>query len=144
MAFPTQRMRRLRTSETLRRMVRETRLSVDDLVYPMFVREGHGVRREIASMPGQFQLSVDVLVEACGEIESLGIPAVILFGIPDEKDATGSGAWADDGIVQRAVTAIKQQPLGGSLRLCFSCDRRDYLSRPGKPCRCRQRCRRRS
>ena len=109
MAFPTQRMRRLRTSETLRRMVRETRLSVDDLVYPMFVREGHGVRREIASMPGQFQLSVDVLVEECREIESLGIPAVILFGIPDRKDATGSGAWADDGIVQRAVAAIKRQ-----------------------------------
>jgi porphobilinogen synthase len=91
----------------MRRLVRQTRLSVDDLVYPLFVREGTGQRREIVSMPGQYQMSIDVLAEECVQVESLGIPAVILFGIPDEKDAVGSGAWADDGIIQRAVAAIK-------------------------------------
>ena len=82
-------------------------MSVDDLVYPMFVREGTGERRPIVSMPGQFQMSIDVLVEECAHIESLGIPAIILFGIPDTKDAVGSSAWADDGIIQRAVAAVK-------------------------------------
>ncbi|MFU8857185.1 MAG: porphobilinogen synthase [Deferrisomatales bacterium] len=107
MPFPALRLRRLRRNETLRRMVRETSLSPSDFIYPLFVREGSGVRKPIGSMPGQFQLSVD---EAVGEARAawgLGVPAVILFGIPDRKDPLGSGAYADDGIVQRAVQALK-------------------------------------
>ena len=107
MSFPTTRMRRLRRSETLRRMVRETRLSRDDLVYPLFVVEGSGVRDPVASMPGVFRFSVDALVIECKEVRDLGIPAVLLFGVPDEKDARGSGADAADGVVQRAVEAVK-------------------------------------
>ena len=99
MSFPTTRMRRLRRSETLRRMVRETRLSRDDLVYPLFVVEGSGVRAPVASMPGVFRFSVDALVIECKEVRDLGIPAVLLFGVPDEKDARGSGADAADGVV---------------------------------------------
>ena len=100
-------MRRLRRNATLRRMVRETVLSVDDLILPLFVRPGEGVKNEISSMPGNYQWSVDTLVEECKEIEGLGIPAVILFGIPEQKDAEGSEAYADDGIVCRAIEAIK-------------------------------------
>ncbi|HSH69775.1 MAG TPA: porphobilinogen synthase [Deferrisomatales bacterium] len=107
MDYPDLRMRRLRRNETLRRMVRETVLTPDDFIYPLFVREGSGVRNPIASMPGQFQLSVDETVKAAREAWGLGIPAVILFGIPDHKDAVGSGAYAADGIVQRAVQALK-------------------------------------
>ncbi len=107
MSFPNVRMRRLRRTEALRRMRRETRLSRDDLVLPLFVVEGSGVREPVASMPGVFRLSVDTLVNEVKEVRDLGIPAVILFGIPQEKDARGSGADASGGIVQRAVEAAK-------------------------------------
>ncbi len=102
------RTRRTRETPAMRRLVRETRLSVDNLVYPMFVVEGEDVRREISSMPGQYQLSVDQLVADCGEVAALGIPGVILFGIPDRKDARASGAYAEEGIVQRAVRTLKE------------------------------------
>lgn len=108
MPFPIHRPRRLRSNDTLRRMVRETRLSVDDLIYPMFICPGEGVREPISAMPGVNQLSVDQGVEECREVAGLGIPAVILFGIPESKDAAGTGAYADDGIVQQAIRAIKQ------------------------------------
>jgi porphobilinogen synthase len=107
MQFPTIRMRRLRKNETIRRMVRETQLSVDDLIYPIFIRPGSGEKQPISSMPGQFQYSIDTAVKACQSIEELGIPAVILFGIPEEKDSMGSDAYAKDGIIQRAVREIK-------------------------------------
>jgi porphobilinogen synthase len=107
MSYPTTRMRRLRGSETLRRMVRETRLSRDDLILPLFVVEGGGVREPVASMPGVFRYSVDTLAAEVKRVRDAGIPAVILFGIPDVKDARGSGADAADGIVQRAVEAVK-------------------------------------
>jgi porphobilinogen synthase len=108
MAFPQQRMRRLRANERLRDMVRETRLSVDQLIYPLFVRHGRGVRHEIASMPGCAQLSPDLLVDEAAEAAGLGVPAVILFGIPESKDPEGSEAYADDGIVPTAVRALKK------------------------------------
>ncbi len=107
MSYPTTRMRRLRVSETLRRLVRETRLSRDDLVLPLFVVEGSGVRESVASMPGVFRYSVDTLVAEVKRVREAGIPAVLLFGIPAAKDARGSGADAADGIVQRAVESIK-------------------------------------
>ena len=107
MSFPTVRMRRLRRSGTLRRMLRETRLSRDDLILPLFVVEGSSVREPVASMPGVSRFSVDTLVTEAKEVRDTGIPGVILFGIPDEKDARGSGADADAGIVQRAVEAVK-------------------------------------
>ena len=107
MSFPTTRLRRLRRNPTLRSMVRETRLSRKDLILPLFVVEGSGVREPVASMPGVFRYSVDRLVSEAKAVRDLGIPAVILFGIPAEKDARGSGADARDGIVQRAVEAIK-------------------------------------
>ncbi len=103
-----QRHRRLRAHPTLRRMVRETRLSVDQLVYPLFVRGGTSVRQPIKSMPGQFQFSVDTAVEASRAAAGAGIPAVLLFGIPDHKDAQGTGAYDDHGVVQQAVREIKQ------------------------------------
>ena len=107
MSFPITRMRRLRRSETLRRMVRETRLHRDDLVLPLFVVEGSAVREPVASMPGVHRFSVDQVVDECKRVFDLGVPAVILFGIPADKDARGTGADAADGIVQRAVSAIK-------------------------------------
>jgi porphobilinogen synthase len=100
-------MRRLRRSPALRRMVRETRLSRDDLVLPLFVVEGRGVREPVASMPGVFRFSVDTLVAEIKEVRDLGIPGVILFGVPEHKDARGSGADAADGVIQRAVDAAK-------------------------------------
>ncbi|MCP3984367.1 MAG: porphobilinogen synthase [bacterium] len=109
MTFPRTRLRRLRRSETLRSMVRETRLSRTDLILPLFVVEGSGVREPIASMPGVYRHSVDQLVLECKETRDLGIPSVILFGIPGIKDARGSGADAADGITQRAVSAVKQE-----------------------------------
>lgn len=112
MAFPIQRLRRLRQHETFRRMVRETRLSASDLIYPMFVMEGKDQRREIASMPGQFRLSTDLLVKEAGEVAGLGIPAVMLFGIPDRKDDRGTSAVDRNGIVQRAIKAVKDQVPG--------------------------------
>jgi len=108
MNFPEMRMRRLRRTPVLRRMVRETRLSVDDLIAPLFVRSGSGIEQAVVSMPGVAQMSVDRLVEQCRQIESLGIPAVILFGIPDRRDAVGSDTWSDDGIIQQAVRAIRK------------------------------------
>lgn len=107
MQFPTIRMRRLRSNEAIRRMVRETIVTPDDLIYPLFVRPGNNIKHEIPSMPGQFQLSVDHAVDLCKEVYSLGVPGIILFGIPESKDAVGSEAYADDGIIQRAVHAIK-------------------------------------
>jgi porphobilinogen synthase len=106
-SFPRTRPRRLRGSTTLRRMVRETRVSVDDLIYPLFVAPGRDVKHEIASMPGNFHWSVDRLPAEMEEIAGLGIPAVLLFGLPEEKDAVGSGAYAEAGVVQQAVRAIK-------------------------------------
>lgn len=107
MHFPTRRPRRLRRSETIRRMMRETTLQVDDLIMPLFVVHGTGIRQEIAPMPDNYQLSVDQLTKEVKEIAALGIPAVILFGIPEHKDAYGSEAYAKDGIIQQAVRAIK-------------------------------------
>ncbi len=109
MGFPITRMRRLRRSEATRRLVRQTRLSPSDFIYPLFVCPGEGVRREIGAMPGNYQMSVDQVVAECGEVASLGIPAVILFGLPESKDPEGSGAYADDGIVQQAARAIKRE-----------------------------------
>jgi porphobilinogen synthase len=108
MSFPLHRPRRLRRTATLRRLVAETRPSVDGLVLPLFVVPGSNVRRPIASMPGVAQLSIDRVVEECREAHGLGIPAVILFGIPEQKDARGSQAYAADGVVPRAVAAIKE------------------------------------
>jgi len=109
MAFPQTRLRRLRRTEALRRFVAETRLTVQNLVYPLFVVPGEGIRKEISSMPGVFNLSVDELVKECREVKELGLPAVILFGIPEAKDEAGSGAYAEDGIVQRAARALKKE-----------------------------------
>ncbi len=102
-------MRRLRASEPLRHLVRETQLDPRDFILPLFTCPGEGVRREINSMPGNAQLSVDNLVKECAEAERLGIGGVILFGIPDSKDEIASGAYAEDGIVQRAVRAVKRE-----------------------------------
>jgi porphobilinogen synthase len=109
MGFPITRMRRLRSTETIRAMVRETRLSPDNFVYPLFVCPGEGVRKEVRSMPGVYNLSVDETVREARETNGLGIPAVILFGLPENKDEMASGAYADDGIVQRAMRAIKAE-----------------------------------
>lgn len=109
MYFPDYRPRRLRKNENFRRMVRETSLSVDDMVYPLFVVEGKGVKKPISSMPGNFQMSVDHLVREVEKTKELGIPAVLLFGIPEKKDEVASGAFAQDGIVQRAVRRIKDR-----------------------------------
>jgi len=112
MSFPDVRMRRLRRTEALRRMCRETVLRRDDLILPLFVVEGSGVREPVASMPGVHRHSVDTLVNELKEVHDLGIPGVILFGIPTDKDARGSGADAADGIVQRAVEAAKRAQPG--------------------------------
>jgi porphobilinogen synthase len=108
MAFPAYRARRLRSNETVRRMVRETFLRVDDLICPLFVRPGKGVKNPIPSMPGQFQFSPDTLVQEACEVHELRIPAVILFGIPAIKDETGSEAYAKDGIIQQAIRSLKE------------------------------------
>ena len=107
MSYPRTRMRRLRRNDTLRRMVRETALSRDDLVLPLFVVEGSGVREPITSMPGVHRFSVDTVVREAKRVAAAGVPAVILFGIPEHKDARGSGADDPGGIVQRAVEAVK-------------------------------------
>ena len=109
MAFPMQRMRRTRETEPLRRMVRETTLSPSDFIYPVFVTEGQGRREPINSMPGQCRVSIDLLIKEALEVKSLGIPAVILFGIPDRKDERGSSGFDPNGIVQRAIRALKEQ-----------------------------------
>jgi len=107
MGFPVIRMRRLRKNENLRRMVRETTLSVDNLIYPLFVTFGKGIKDEIGSMPGSYRFSIDTLSKEIKEVKSLGIPAVILFGIPEKKDDVGSEAYNPNGIVQRAIKEIK-------------------------------------
>jgi porphobilinogen synthase len=109
MNFPDYRPRRMRRTESLRRMMRETRLAVDDLIYPLFVVPGTGVDKPIASMPGQSNLSVDKAVDAAARAADAGIPAVLLFGIPERKDAVGSEAWAANGVVQQAIKAIKKK-----------------------------------
>jgi len=109
MAFPTTRMRRLRSSESMRSLVRETHLEPSQFILPLFVCEGEGVRREISSMPGVAQMSVDRTVAECAQVQSLGIGGVILFGIPETKDELASGGYAENGIVQRAVRAIKRE-----------------------------------
>jgi porphobilinogen synthase len=109
MAFPETRMRRLRASEPLRRLVRETKLEPENFILPLFVCPGEGVRREISSMPGNAQLSIDELVKDCAEARSLGIGGVILFGIPESKDELASGNYDPNGIVQRALRALKRE-----------------------------------
>jgi porphobilinogen synthase len=104
---PFRRFRRLRRTEGLRRLARETVISPEDFVYPMFITFGNGVRREVPSMPGVFQISVDQLPAEMAELRSLGIPGVLLFGIPEEKDVLGSSGYRDDGIIQQAVRTIK-------------------------------------
>ena len=108
MNFPITRMRRMRRNGTLRRMVRETTVSVDDLIMPLFVRPGSGIKNEIKSMPGNFQWSPDTLEEEARALEGLGVPAIILFGIPDHKDAVGSQAYADDAVVCRTIERVKK------------------------------------
>jgi len=120
MSFPVHRLRRLRRTETLRSLVRETHLSARSLVYPLFVCPGSKVKDEIKSMPGNYRWSVDLLVDECKSAHDLGIPAVILFGIPESKDEVGSGAYDPNGIVQRAVRAIKKE-LANLLVICDVC-----------------------
>ncbi len=108
MEFPELRMRRLRRSASLRSMVRETRLDPSGFILPLFVRPGRGERREISSMPGNFQLSVDEITKEAAEAHARGVGGIILFGIPETKDATGSSSFSDDGVVQQAVRAVKE------------------------------------
>jgi porphobilinogen synthase len=108
MSYPETRPRRLRRTDALRRLVRETTLAPDNLIFPLFVCPGKGVRREISSLPGQFHFSVDEIAREAEEVARLGIPAVILFGLPDKKDEVGSEAWHPEGVVQRAVRAVKK------------------------------------
>jgi porphobilinogen synthase len=109
MTFPTTRLRRLRMTEPIRNMVRETRLTPGQFIYPMFVCPGRGVKKEISSMPGNYQMSVDHLVEEARVVKSLGIGGMILFGIPKHKDETATSAYDDNGIVQEAVRAVKRE-----------------------------------
>ncbi len=122
MAFPVTRMRRLRRTEQMRNLVRETRLTPDAFVYPMFVCPGEGVRKPVGSMPGVSNLSVDEAVKEAQEVKSAGVPAVILFGLPESKDEVATGAWVDDGIVQQATRALKREVPGllviGDVCLC--------------------------
>jgi porphobilinogen synthase len=122
MNFPVTRLRRLRRNEAMRNLVRETRLTPDAFVYPLFVCPGESVRKEVRSMPGVFNLSVDEAVKEAREVKSIGIPSIILFGLPETKDEQATGAWADDGIVQRAARAIKSEVPGlllmGDVCLC--------------------------
>src|ERR1700757_3488749 len=111
MSFPTHRPRRFPRSEALRGLVRETRLTTTGLIYPMFVCPGTKVRQEVSSMPGVFQQSADQIVEECREVESLGIPGIILFGLPETKDPRGESSLAENGVVQRAVEAIRKAKL---------------------------------
>jgi len=111
MSFPTHRPRRLRRSEALRGLVRETRLTTTGLIYPMFVCPGTKVRQEVGSMPGVYQQSIDQIVEECREVESLGIPGIILFGLPESKDPRGASSLGAEGVVQRAIEAIRKAKL---------------------------------
>lgn len=107
--FPQLRPRRLRRNENIRRLVRETNLTLDDLIYPVFVRYGENVVEEVPSMPGVYRYSIDKVVDAVKEVRDLGIPAVILFGIPEHKDSVGSDTWNDEGIIQKALRKIKRE-----------------------------------
>src|SRR5262252_3878130 len=107
MTFPVTRMRRLRRTEAMRSLVRETRLHPGALIYPLFICPGEGVRREIGSMPGVFNLSIDEALKEAEQCAALGIGGLLLFGLPQEKDEQATGAWADDGIVQRVLRAFK-------------------------------------
>jgi porphobilinogen synthase len=122
MAFPVTRLRRLRRTEALRSIVRETRLTPENFVYPLFVCPGSGIRKEVRSMPGVYNLSVDEAVQEARETCALGVPSIILFGLPEKKDDVATGAWADDGIVQQAARAIKREVpdaiLFGDVCLC--------------------------
>jgi porphobilinogen synthase len=122
MAFPVTRLRRLRRTAELRNLVCETRLTPDAFVYPLFVCPGEGIRKPIRSMPGVFNLSVDEAVKEAQEVHALGVPSVILFGLPDKKDEVATGAWANDGIVQQAARAMKREVPGlvlmGDVCLC--------------------------
>ena len=109
MEFPKLRPRRLRRNENIRRLVRETKLTLDDLIYPIFVRYGQGIVEEVPSMPGVYRYSLDKVVDAVKEVRDLGIPAIILFGIPEHKDEVGSDTWSDEGIIQRALRLIKKE-----------------------------------
>ncbi|HZE22580.1 MAG TPA: porphobilinogen synthase, partial [Blattabacteriaceae bacterium] len=109
MSFPTTRLRRMRQTDSLRSLVRETRLTPRNFIYPLFVCPGEGVRKEISSMPGVFNISVDEAVKEAHEAKQLGLGGIILFGLPEKKDQVATGAWADDGIVQRATRAIKRE-----------------------------------
>src|SRR5215472_356147 len=122
MAIPVTRLRRLRRTGELRNLVQETRLTPDSFVYPMFVCPGEGVRKEVRSMPGVCNLSLDEAVTEAQEARTLGVPAVILFGLPDKKDEVATGAWEENGIVQQAARAIKREipemVLMGDVCLC--------------------------
>ncbi|HEX9962632.1 MAG TPA: porphobilinogen synthase [Pyrinomonadaceae bacterium] len=107
--FPVSRLRRLRKTAALRDMFRETSLSKKDFIYPLFIVEGENVKKEIGSMPGNFQMSIDNVLRECEELANLGINSILLFGIPDAKDEIGSGAYAADGIIQKAVRAVKRE-----------------------------------
>jgi porphobilinogen synthase len=109
MPFPIHRPRRLRSTQAIRDLVRETRLDPAQFILPLFVCPGEGVRREIGAMPGNYQMSIDSLVKECAEVQSLGLGGVILFGLPETKDEMASGAYDDDGIVQRALRAIRRE-----------------------------------
>src|ERR1051326_8734753 len=109
MSFPVTRLRRMRQSYTLRSLVRETRLTPGSFIYPLFICPGEGVRKEIGSMPGVYNISVDEAVREAKEAKSLGVGGIILFGLPEKKDEVATGAWIDDGIVQRATRAIKRE-----------------------------------
>ncbi len=109
MAFPIHRMRRMRNDENTRRLVRETSLSINDLIMPLFVRPGKNIKNEISSMPGNYHMSVDVLVDECKKIRDLGIPGIILFGLPETKDPTGSDSFSETGIIQQALGSIKKE-----------------------------------
>lgn len=125
--FPRTRLRRLRRTPKLRRMVRETRLEASDFIYPLFVCPGEGIANPVPSMPGVFQHSVDRVAEVCREVSGEGIPAVLLFGLPETKDAVGSSSWDDDGIVQRALRAIREAApeLVLAVDVCF-CEYTDH------------------
>lgn len=108
MSFPVHRLRRLRKNEEIRRMICETKYSIDNLIYPLFVVHGKGIKKEIGSLPGNYHFSIDKIIDEVKELRKLGIPSVIIFGIPGKKDSVGSEAYADDGIVQRAIREIKE------------------------------------
>src|ERR1700728_2824382 len=112
MPFPAQRLRRLRATPAIRNLVRETHLQPSQFILPLFVCPGEGIRREIGSMPGNYQMSIDETVKECAEIQALGIGGVILFGLPESKDEMATGAYDDAGIVQRAIRAIRKEVPG--------------------------------